>query len=441
MTDSALLTDLYQLTMFQAYLEHGMDGEAAFEFFVRRLPPQRAYLLSCGLESVLEMLEAVRFSEQELDWLRRTGRFSGECIDQLAQFRFTGQVHAMEEGTPFFADEPILRVTAPLPAAQLVETRIINLLHYQVLVASKAARCVEVAGGRALVEFGLRRAHGGEAGLLAARAAYLAGFIGTSNVLAGMRWDIPIFGTMAHSFIQAHEDEDRAFMDFAASHPDHATMLIDTYDTEAAAARLGRLVEGGMALGGVRIDSGDLGALARSVRRILDAQGLERVTILASGDLDEHAIAGLRADGAPIDAFGVGTRVVTSADAPFLNCAYKLVAYAGRPRRKRSIGKATWPGVKQVVREVDAAGTPRGDRLQLADEPPQGGEPLLHEVMRGGRRLRPAPPLVELRAACARRLEALPSALRGIGPAGSGYPVSISPGLRALVARLEQDGG
>ncbi|HZW52095.1 MAG TPA: nicotinate phosphoribosyltransferase, partial [Rudaea sp.] len=388
--------DLYQLTMLQGYFERGMNGTAAFEFFARKLRPGRGFLLAAGLDQLLDFVEQARFVPQELDWLRGTGKFSHEFVDWLAAWHFEGDIDAMPEGTVCFPDEPLLRVTAPLPQAQLIETRLINLIHFQTLIASKAARSVLAAPGKLLVDFGLRRAHGAEAGLLAARAAYLAGYSGTATVLAGQRFGIPMFGTMAHSFVQAHDDEADAFRSFVHAQPDNVVLLIDTYDTEAAAHKvvaLARELEReGIAIKGVRLDSGDLGYLAHQVRRILDDGGLQATTIFASGDLDEYRLRELLVRGAPIDGFGIGTKLDTSADAPFIDCAYKLEEYAGRPRRKRSIGKATWPGRKQVWRRYDESGRMAGDVVSLEHDK-QPGEPLLQPAMRGGRRL--AQPVLE----------------------------------------------
>ncbi len=431
MTSSLLLTDLYQLTMLQAYLDRGMTDTAVFEFYSRRLPEHRGFLLAAGLASVLEFLESARFTPEEVDWLASTGRFNQRFLDYVADFRFTGEVHAMQEGTAFFPDEPVLRITAPLPEAQLVETRIINLLQYQILVASKAARSVLAAPGKLLVEFGLRRAHGAEAGLLAARSAYLAGFSGSSNVLAERLYGIPSFGTMAHSFILAHHDEEQAFADFALSLPKNVTFLIDTFDTEAGAQKVVKLAPAlkgqGVTLKAVRLDSGDLADHARKVRRILDDGGLTDVGIFASGDLDEYALQELAS--APIGGFGIGTRLTTCADQPYLNCAYKLQEYAGIPKRKRSEGKSTWPGRKQVYR------TPEKDVLALESDP-QPGTPLLEPVMAGGKRLRAAPDLGTLRARAAAQLAALPEALRRLEPAAT-LPVEIAPSLAQLAAQLD----
>jgi len=344
---NALLTDLYQINMIQAYLDHGETSPAVFEFFVRKLPPRRGFLMAAGVEQALEYLEALHFSATEIEWLKRSGRFRANLLDYLATLRFTGDVHAMPEGAIFFGNEPVLRVTAPLPQAQLVETQLINILHFQSLVASKAARMVLAAPGKMLVDFGLRRAHSAEAGLFAARASYVAGFAGTATVEAERLWGIPTFGTMAHSFIQAFDDEAVAFEKFARSRPDNLTLLLDTYDTGAAAHKVvklaPRLAAAGIQVRAVRLDSGDLTMLSKNVRRILDAGGLECVTIFASGGLDEDSIAAMMAAGAPIDGFGVGTSLTTSSDVPALDCAYKLEEYAGLPRRKRSVGKATWP--------------------------------------------------------------------------------------------------
>jgi nicotinate phosphoribosyltransferase len=437
---SPLLTDLYQLNMLQAYYEHGRTATAVFEFFVRKLPDRRSFLLAAGLEQAVEFLRGLRFGPSELDWLQRSGRFSDALLDRLAAFRFTGDVDAMPEGTVFFANEPILRVTAPLPQAQLVETRLVNLLHFQSLIASKAARMVLAAPGRQLVDFGLRRAHGAEAGLLAARASYLAGFTGTATVLADQAFGIPVFGTMAHSFVQVHDDETEAFEAFARSRPKKLVLLIDTYDTEAAARKLvllaPRLKAAGIPIAGVRLDSGDLVALSRSVRQILDAGGLREVVIFASGGLDEDELARIVAAGAPIDGFGIGTSLTTSADAPALDCVYKLQEYDGIPRRKRSAGKATWPGRKQVWRRFGPDGRMTGDVVSTeGDHHP--GEPLLHPVMRDGRSCAPPPSLAEIRDRAARSLSQLPDALRDTGRASS-YPVTIAPRLVALAGEVDR---
>ncbi|MDE3041168.1 MAG: nicotinate phosphoribosyltransferase [Nitrospirota bacterium] len=437
---SVLLTDLYQLTMVQAYIEQGMMDTAVFELFVRRLPAQRGFLMAAGLEQVLDFLEQLHVSPAELKWLKQTGRFSRSCLDYLETLRFSGDVHAMQEGTVFFPNEPILRVTAPLPQAQLLETRIMNLLNFQTLIASKAARSVLVAGGKPLIDFGLRRAHGAEAGLLAARASYLAGFAGTSTVLAGMEYDIPIYGTMAHSFVQAHKDETIAFEHFALAQPKNTVLLIDTYDTEAAAHKVVALAHSleqqGIMVKGVRLDSGDLADHARKVRHILDEGGLPQAQILASGNLDEYQLQRLMASGAPIDSFAVGTAMTTSADAPSLDCAYKLQEYAGRPCRKRSEGKATWPGPKQVYRQYHRNGRCDYDVVTTV-QAPGAGDPLLHPVMTGGRRLAPAQRLTELRQRAATQLAILPDSLRSL-EGGHPYDVRISQPLQDLAQAVDE---
>jgi nicotinate phosphoribosyltransferase len=436
----ALLTDLYQLNMFQAYLEHGYTKTAVFEFFVRKFPTRRGFLMVAGLEQALAYLESLRFSTEELDWLTETGRFSKDLVEYLAGLRFTGDVYAMREGSVFFPDEPILRVTAPLPAAQLAETRLINILHFQSLIASKAARMVLAAPGKLLVDFGLRRAHGSEAGLMAARASYVAGFAGTATMLAERLYGIPTFGTMAHSFIQAYDDESQAFEDFARSRPRNLTILVDTYDTEAAAKKVvalaPRLKSKGITIRNVRLDSGDLIVLSKNVRRILDEGGLKDVGIFASGGLDEDSISAMLQAGAPIDGFGVGTSLTTSSDVPALDCAYKLQEYAGLPRRKHSAGKATWPGRKQVWRRYGPDGRMCGDVISTESDR-QDGEPLLQLVMHGGRRVAPGPTLPEIRARASRDLERLPEPLRCLEPDAS-YPVEVADALVKLAEEVDR---
>jgi nicotinate phosphoribosyltransferase len=417
-----LILDLYEVTMLEAYLEAGLTGVASFELFVRRLPAQRRFLVAAGLEQALAFLEGFRFSAEDVAQLGSVHALTPAAARALRELRFSGDVDAIPEGTVVFADEPLLRVTAPLPEAQLLETRLLNLVHFQTMVASKAARAVLAAAGRPLVDFGLRRAHGAEAGTMAARAAYLVGFAGTSNVRGGVELGIPVSGTMAHSFVQAHHDEAEALTRFALSQRRDVTLLIDTYDTEAAAAKVVTLAPGlaarGVTIAAVRIDSGDLGEHARRVRRILDEGGLRAVRIVASSALDEHAIAALVTSGAPIDSFAPGTRIVTSADAPYLDCAYKLVEYDGRPRFKRSEGKRTAGGRKQVWRVRDAAGFLLRDHVTTVDETIPGAEPLLAPVMRNGHRLSPPPPLADLRARAEHELATLPAPLRSLEPSG-----------------------
>jgi len=438
--NSALLTDLYQLTMLEGYHDSGMEEVAVFEFFVRKLRPGRGFLMAAGLEQALQFLEGLHFSPEEMSWLASTGHFGNGFLASLETLRFTGDVHAMPEGTIFFPDEPILRVTAPIAQAQLVETRLINLLHFQTLIASKAARMALMAPNKLLVEFGLRRAHGAEAGLLAARASYIVGFTGTATVQAGMEFGIPLFGTMAHSFVQAHDDEALAFEHFAHAQPDNVVLLIDTYDTEAAARKVvllaPKLEREGIRIKGVRIDSGNLANHARQVRQILDAGGLQHVTIFASGDLDEYVLREMFASGAPVDGLGIGTRMDTSSDMPYLDCAYKLQEYAGKARRKRSEGKQTWPGRKQVYRSYDADGRIAADVVTLEGDA-QTGEALIMPMMCGGKRLVPAETLADIRSHAAVNLARLPEPLRQLQEPYV-YPVEISSALHELAAQVDR---
>ena len=437
---SVLLTDLYELTMAEAYQEQGMEEPAVFEFFVRKLPPHRNFLVAAGLEQVLDFLSQLRVTQEELAWLDRAGKFKPKLLRYLETLRFTGDVDAMPEGTIFFPNEPILRVVAPLPQAQLVETRVMNLLNFQTMIASKAARSVLVAGGKPLIDFGLRRAHGAEAGLLAARASYLSGFAGSATVLAGMAYGIPLYGTMAHSFVQAHKDEALAFEHFAQAQPDNVVLLIDTYDTEAAARKVVSLAPAlkarGITVNGVRLDSGDLADHARKVRRILDEGGLSHAQILASGNLDEYRLKDLIENRAPIDSFAVGTAMTTSADAPSLDCAYKLQEYAGRPCRKRSEGKATWPGRKQVYREYGSNTHFAHDLVTTIDDK-AGGAPLLEPMMREGRRLAPSPTLTQVRQRVTTQLGQLPAPLRILESAPA-YEVRISAPLQDLAQSVDR---
>ena len=435
--ESLLLTDLYQLNMLQAYRDAGMDRTAVFEFFVRRLPPNRGFLLAAGLTSVIEFLERARFSEHDLAWLRESGRFDPDFVDSLVDWRFTGDVDAMDEGRVFFPEEPIFRVIAPISQAQLVETRVINLLHLQTVIASKAARFVLAAPRKTLIDFGLRRAHGAEAGLLAARSAYLAGFAGSATTLAEKRFGVPAYGTMAHSFVQAHDSEEVAFLHFGKSRPEHAIYLIDTYNTPRGAEKVVKLAQQGLPVRGVRLDSGDLAKHARAVRAILDDGGLDDVSIYASGGLDEDRLARHVAAEVPIDGYGIGTSLTTSEDAPALDCAYKLQEYDGRPKRKRSEGKATWPGRKQVYRRYSPDGEMIEDVLTVADTA-KSGEPLLRPILRAGMRVGPLPSLEDARCLATYELSRLPRHLRALTSEPT-YPVHIAQELRELAATLDQE--
>lgn len=437
---SPLLTDLYQLTMLQGYVDKGMHDTAAFEFYVRCLPEKRGFLVAAGLDTMLAFLEGMQFSEEELKYLDGTGRFSAGLLDYLATFRFRGDVFAMPEGTVFFENEPVLRIEAPLPVAQLVETRLINILQFEILIASKASRCILAAADRAiLIDFGVRRAHGAEAGILAARASYIAGFAGTSTVIAEKLMGIPIFGTMAHSYIEAHENELDAFLSFARANPDNTTFLIDTYDvhkgakTAIEAAKL--LMKEGITVNAVRLDSGDMLTLSHDVRHILDQSGFKDVRIFASGNFDEYSIRDLLAKGAPITGFGVGTKLDTSEDAPYLECAYKLMEYAGIPRFKKSPGKVTIPGRKQVFRRFENDKM-AGDMLTLEDEKEAGGTPLLMNVMKRGQRISGRPNLKEIASCTRTQLNSLPEHLQSLGTTPP-YPVLISPALAGLIKEID----
>lgn len=444
-TSLGLLTDLYELTMAQSYLREGMSSQATFSLFTRTLPPGRSYLVAAGLQDVLRYLEGLRFSPADVDYLRSTGIFGGDFLDTLASFRFTGEVWAIPEGRLVFPNEPLLEVTAPIPEAQIVETFVINQVHLQTMVATKAARCVWAAQGRRLVDFGLRRTHGTDAGMKAARASYLAGFASTSNVLAGKVYGIPIAGTMAHSYVSSFPEEIAAFRAYARTFPDTSTFLIDTYDTVAGArkaAAVAREMEGaGHRLRAVRLDSGDLLALSQDVRQVLDEAGLAYVEVFASGGLDEYQIEALLAAGASIDGFGVGTRMGVSADAPYMDIAYKLVKYGGRPVLKLSSGKVSLAGEKQVYRRSDPGGAFLEDTIALRGESrlvgTPAGEPLLEKVMEGGRLLDQTPALEEIRGRFRGEFARLPERYKALREAPQ-YPVGLSPGLAGLQAQMER---
>jgi nicotinate phosphoribosyltransferase len=442
--DAALCTDLYELTMAASYHREGMQADATFSLFVRALPRHRSFLVAAGLADALAFLEQLEFSDAALAYLSQLGRFAPDFLAALAGLRFTGSVRAVPEGTLVFPDEPLLEVTAPLPQAQLVETALMNIVHLQTLLASKAARCVLAARGRAVVDFGLRRAHGLEAGLRAARCAYLAGAEASSNVLAGLVHGVPSAGTMAHAYVEAFASELEAFRAFARAFPASTTLLVDTYDTVAGTHKAvivaQEMAARGERLAAVRLDSGDLVALSRRVRAILDAAGLTGVRILASGGLDEDEVERCVAAGAPIDAFGVGTRMDVSADAPALDMAYKLVRYDGRDVLKLSEGKKTWIGEKQVYRLRDAQGRLAGDCVALRRESPPAGsaEPLLATVMVDGRIVGSPPTLAAIRTHCAEQLAALPAAVRRLRDADR-HPVTYGAALVALQHRLEAE--
>ncbi len=433
-----LFTDLYQLTMLQAYFRERMESTAVFDLFVRRLPRRRNFLLACGLGDVLEYLESLRFTSTSIDYLRSLDLFDDDFLESLRELRFTGRVRAVPEGTPVFANEPILEVIAPIAEAQLVETFILNQVTFQTVAASKACRVVQAARGRKVIDFGARRCHGIDAALKAARAFHIAGVDATSNVLAGKTYGLEVAGTMAHSYIEAHEDELEAFRAFASVFPG-TVLLVDTFDTVAGVEKvveLARELGDAFRVSGVRLDSGDLVSLSEKSREVLDAAGLEGVQIVASGGLDEYSVERLIDSGARIDAFGVGTRMGVSRDAPSLDSVYKLVEYDGRGRMKLSHDKTTLPGRKQVFRTV-SDGRIAGDTIGLADEQHEG-EPLLVDVMVDGKRTAAGNESLEAARARARRqVERLPEALRALDTSAPGYPVEISDRLRSERDRLK----
>jgi nicotinate phosphoribosyltransferase len=439
--NSGLLTDLYELTMAAGYVETDFDVRATFEIFVRSLPPHRNFLVAAGLEQALEFLENVRFSSAEVAYLRQHpafARIGPEFFDYLSDFRFSCDVLAMPEGTVFFPDEPVLRVTGPVAEAQIVETALLATISFQTMIASKAARVAEAAAGRPVVEFGARRAHGIESGVLAARAAFIGGCLGTSNTYSGHVFGIPTYGTQAHSWIMAHETEEEAFAQFMNVFPQHSVLLIDTYDVRAA---IEKIIAIGRKPRGVRLDSGDLVADSIWAREKLDEAGWGDVEIFASGDLDEERIASLLMAGARIDTFGVGTSLSTSADAPSVGVLYKLVETERdgevREAAKLSAAKVTYPGRKQVFRSIDAEGRYTGDRIALEGEI-SPGEGLLVPVMRAGRRIGPTEPLKELQQRCRSQIMHLPAALRELAPASSPYPVRHSARLEALLEEVRE---
>jgi nicotinate phosphoribosyltransferase len=433
-----LLTDLYELTMAASYLQEGMCGEATFSLFIRDYPPHRAYFVAAGLEHLKELIPHLRFGDSAIDYIARTGKFSSAFLDYLRVFRFTGTVRAIPEGRIFFAQEPILEVTAPIIEAQLLETLVINVVQLETLIASKAARCVHAARGRGLIDFSLRRTHGVDAGVKVARASFLAGFLGTSNMLAGKLYGIPVFGTMAHSYVTSFNSEMDSFLAFARAFPDNVVLLIDTYDTLCGARKaveVARILSGeGKKVRGVRLDSGDLVDLSRQVRSILKDAGLDEVKILVSGSLDEFRLQELLDAGAEIDVFAVGTRMGVSADAPYFDIVYKLVEYDGRPVLKLSSGKKTWVGKKQLFRFYDENGLMREDLLCLDGEHHPGGEPLLAVVIGNGSLVSPVEPLDAIRNRFAGERETLPLRYRDIASRGS-YPVKFSGALQGLEAR------
>lgn len=420
----ALSTDLYELTMAQSYLENGKTKPAVFSLFVRDLPKNRNFLVSAGLETLVERVRNFRFEEEDLAYLESLKRFSKDFLSYLESYKFSGDIYAIPEGRIIFENEPLIQIEASLPEAQILETLVINTIHFQTLIASKAARSRLACGGKPLVDFGLRRAHGVEAGEYAARAAYIAGVGGTSNLKAGKKFGIPVVGTMAHSYVMVFDSEEEAFKSFAKSFPENAIFLIDTYDTVEAARKVVKLVKEGVPALAVRIDSGDLAGLSKAVRRILDEAGLDRVKIIASGGLDEYDVKRLLEEGAPIDFFAVGTKLVTSADSPYLDMAYKLVEYGGEPKVKLSPGKASFPYKRQIVRYYNGDGVMDHDESLRYGEK-AGGEELVVKVVEGGKTVYKFPSLNEIRDTFLKDAGRLPERLKGLEKAEKAYEVVI----------------
>ena len=431
MRTSPLFTDLYQLTMMNAYLKSGKTGIACFELFVRKLPENRNYLVFAGLEEVVELLQDFHFSREDLDYLHSLKLFPDDFFDYLKEFRFTGSLYAMREGEIFFHNEPVLRVEAPIHQAQLFETAIMNQVHVSSLIATKAARIYSVSRGKSLADFSLRRTHGFDAGMKVARNSYLAGFDATSNVLAGMTYGIPVVGTVAHSFIMAFESEEEAFRAYLHAFPGHGVLLVDTYDTvEGVKSAIRTAKEMNVELKAVRLDSGDVVKLSRITRRLLDESGFTETKIIVSGGLDEYRIDEILKENAPVDAFGVGTKMGTSSDSPYIDFVYKMVEFEGKPVMKTSAGKRMYPGRKQVFRNRNY------DVVGLAGES-LSGEPLLVKFMEKGEVVRKLPSLEDSRNYFLDRFSEIPEKLKDIRKRVE-YPIRISAKLEALYAELSQ---
>ena len=443
-----LFTDLYELTMAQAYFSQGMHAPATFGLTVRSYPPNRGYLVSAGLDDVLDYLSRLQFDDDAIGYLRSLGPFTPDFLDFLRGVRFTGSVRAIPDGRLFFADEPVLEITAPIIEAQLAETYVINQMNLQTSLATKAARCVWAAQGRGIADFASRRTHGSDAAMKMARASYIAGFASTSNVLAASHYGIPPAGTMAHSFISSFPSELDAFRAYADSFPDRTVLLLDTYDTVAGAWNAVTIAkeleaaypnQGTHRLTAVRLDSGDYAALSRQVRRVLDGEGLDHVRVLVSGGLDEYELDSLVQDGAPIDLFGVGTKAGVSADAPWSDMVYKLVCFDGRPVMKLSEGKMSLPGAKQIFRRREEDGSLSGDIIGLQEEPgPVDAEPLLQEVMADGVRIAPSSTATELRDSFRQEFASLASRFKNLHRPPP-FPVSISPRLQRMTAKVREE--
>ncbi|MBN1167663.1 MAG: nicotinate phosphoribosyltransferase [Methanospirillaceae archaeon] len=416
-----LYTDLYELTMLQSYLDHGKDKNAVFSLYVRDLGPERNFLVACGLETMIDAVLSYSFSRKDIAYLRSLNRFSEKFLGALENYRFSGDIYAVPEGRVLFGDEPIVQVEGSLPVCQVVETLILNIIHHQTLIASKAVRCVTASGGRPVIDFGLRRAHSLESGLFGARATYIAGFAGTSNLQAGAAFRIPVYGTMAHSYILSFPDEEEAFRAYIHSFPDKPVLLIDTYDTIAAAHLVVRLVREGLAVAAVRIDSGDIPALVREVRAILDSENLSEIRILVSGGVFEHDIDQWISGGVPIDTFAVGTCIITASDQPYLEMAYKLVEYDGEPKVKFSPGKVTFPYMRQIVRRYRDGVMDHDEVVRWGTG--TDGECLVEPVVRDGQLIRSHPTLEEIHERVVCDLARMPRYLKSLSKGD--YPVLL----------------
>jgi nicotinate phosphoribosyltransferase len=439
-----IMTDLYELTMAASYFEQDMFAPATFSLMVREYPPKRSYLVCAGLDPLLDYLESFHFRPDDLDYLEQTSLFPDKFLQFLETLRFTGEVRAVPEGRIAFCDEPLVEITAPVMQAQLVETFVINSINLPTLVATKASRCHYAAGERRLVDFSLRRTHGMDAGLMVARSSFIGGFIGTSNVQAGKIYGLPIYGTMAHSYVESFDREIESFRAFAKSFPDNTVLLIDTYDTLAGARKAvtvaGEMRQAGQTLRAVRLDSGDMVQLSQQVREIFDESGFPEVKIFASGGFDEFKIQKILTAGAIIDAFGVGTKMGVSADAPYLDMAYKMVMYNGRPVMKLSSGKVSLAGPKQVFRQRDEQGFFKGDLIGLLDEEVADSESLLETVMQDGKRLLPREPLPKIQERFREEFNLLPETYKDL-EGNPNYPVEITPRLQALQDQVRREIG
>jgi len=431
---SPLFTDLYQLTMLCAYIDNGRKERVAFELFVRKLPKNRNYLVYAGLQDVVDFVENLSFSSEDIDYLHSLNIFPDWFLDFLKEFRFTGDIYSMKEGTLFFPHEPVLRVEAPIYEAQLLETAIMNQIHVSSLIATKAARVFSVSRGKLLADFSLRRTHGYDAGMKTARSCYIAGFNATSNVLAGKLLGIPVVGTVAHSFIMSFEKEEEAFRAYVKTFPENSTLLVDTYDTvegiKKAIEVAKELKAKGFTLKGIRLDSGDVVELSKIARELLDSAGFKEAKIIVSGGLDEYKIDEILKAGAPVDAFGVGTKVGTSADSPYIDFVYKLVELDGKPVMKTSTGKKMYPGRKQVFRKEGS------DTLALSDEKLEG-TPLLEPVIKDGKVVKELPTLNEIREYFIEEFSKFPEELKDIHTSFD-YPVLISKKLKNLYRELRE---